>query len=137
MSEGSAEKKQTDIAELTDAKVRRERIPTRNSFQNSLDEKTGAFNTQTKLLQRAIASLQGAIEGEHDTATLERVTVSLEINKQAFGSSFRNLERLFMEDRWNESYDVESQVKDTSIKYIQSAESALRRVTEKLKALRK
>ena len=118
-------------------KVRRERIPTRNSFQNSLDEKTGTFNKQTKLLQRAIASVQGAIEGEHDTATLERVTVSLEINKQAFGSSFRSLERLFMEDRWNESDDVESQVKDTSIKYIQSAESALRQVTEKVKALRK
>jgi DNA polymerase II large subunit len=80
--------------------------------------------------------VQGAIEGEHDTATLERVTVSLEINKQAFGSSFRNLERLFMEDRWSESDDVESQVKGTSIKYIQSAESALRQVTEKLKALR-
>jgi hypothetical protein len=102
-----------------------------------LDEKKGTFNKQTKLLQRAIASVQGAIEGEHDTATLERVTVSLEINKQAFGSSFRNLERLFMEDRWNESDDVESQVKDTSMKYIQSAESALRQVTEKVKALRK
>ena len=136
MSEGSAEKNQTNMAEFTDAKVRRERIPTRKGFQNSLVEKTGALNKQTKLLQRAIASVHSAIEGEHDTTTLERVTVSLEINKQAFESSFRNLERLFTEDRWGESADVESQVKDTSIKYIQSAESALRQVIEKLKARR-
>ncbi|CAB3980037.1 Hypothetical predicted protein [Paramuricea clavata] len=123
-----------DMAEFTDAKIRRERIPTRKGFQNSLVEKTGAFNKQTKLLQRAIASVHSAIEGEHDTTMLERVTVSLEINKQAFESSYRNLERLFTENRWGESADVESQVKATSIKYIQSAESALCQVTEKLNA---
>ena len=63
MSEGSAEKKQTDIGELTDSKVRRERNPTRNGFQNSLVEKTGAFNKQTKLLQRAIASCTALLKG--------------------------------------------------------------------------
>ena len=85
-------------------------------------------------MQRAIASVHSTIEGEHDTTTLERITLSLEINKQAFESSFRNLECLFMEGRWGESADMESQVKDTSIKYIESAKSAIRQVTEKLKS---
>ena len=98
---------------------------------------TNRVNKQTKLLQRAIASVHTVIEGDIELTTLQRATTTLEINKQTFESSFRNLERLFADDRWGESADVEAVVRDTSQKYSRSADSALQQATEKLNAARK
>jgi hypothetical protein len=125
------------MAEAADTRDKRDRIPTQRGFHNSLVEKTGAFNKQTKLLQRAIASVHTVIEGDIELTTLQRATTTLEINKQTFESSFRNLERLFADDRWGESADVEAVVRDTSQKYSRSADSALQQATEKLNAARK
>ena len=68
---------------------------------------------------------------------LQRATTTLEINKQTFESSFRNLERLFADNRWGESADVEAVIRDTSQKYSRSADSALQQAAEKLNAARK
>lgn len=102
MSEDSKQIEETETTEVFDTKEKRQRIPTRKGFQNSLVEKMAVFNKQTKLLQGAIASVQTAIEKDGKLTTLEGAATLLKINIQTFEGSNRNLERLFTEDRWDE-----------------------------------
>ena len=137
MSEDSKRATGSEMAEAADTRDKWDQIPTQRGFHNSLVEKTAAFNKQTKLLQRAIGSVHTVIEGDIELTTLQRATTTLEINKQTFESSFRNLERLFADNRWGESADVEAVIRDTSQKYNGSSDSALQQAAEKLNAYRK
>ena len=104
--------------------VERQPLLTQKGFQNTLLLKTSDFNKETKALQSAIFSVHAALR-ESETSKLKSATALLEKRKQIFEISLGNLKRLFEQDRWKETVDVEPVVERTSYTHIQQAATLL------------
>ena len=94
--------------------VKRQRILTQKGFQNTLLLKTSDFNKETKALQSAIFSVHAALRGS-ETSKLKSATA-----------------RLFEQDRWKETVDVEPVVERTSYTHIRQAEATLLEAAKRL-----
>ena len=94
---------------------KRQRLPTRKGFQNTLLSRTAEFNKDAKLLQADILSVRAALS-QGEMSTLKTATALMDNSKRTFERSIQNLESLFFRTDGTRALSgqlLETQVKST------------------------